>query len=135
MFSNTFEYAVESAIESFNAWIQSLDSYIHYTDVDFRNGFIQRYRKHTKSVSGVPNIDIKFDNIMFFKIHNNVLAELRFCKSRRWNCIGEEYVNLLNEIISKLDLKEIGNRKLICFDIEETFDKSIASINNYKIIK
>lgn len=134
MFSNTIEYALESAIVSFNEYLDRREGYICYTDADLKNAFIQRYKAAMKSYSD-DSIYRNFQpsNLSKFLIEGNVLVALEFCKSNRWNALGNEYVEQLNKIVSNLNLKQLGQNKLHVAVLEEYCNNKIESINNYKI--
>jgi hypothetical protein len=132
MFSNSLEYAIEASIVKFNTYLSSLDDYIHYSDEDYKNAFIQRWRGSMSAVTGEKYIGLTNKNFDKFIIKDDTLVELKFCKDRKWNSVGEDFVNKFNDIVLKMDLTKF-KCKLACYDIEEQYNKSIQGINNFKI--
>ncbi len=103
-----------------------------YSDTDFKNAFIQRYKK---AVSAVPNSikQLNDSNFSKFSIKDGVLIELEFSSGLRWNSIGKEYIDKINEVIKKLDLKELGKTNLALSSLEDFTNSKIQSIQNFRI--
>lgn len=132
MFSNSIEYALESCIVSFNEYLRKRQGYISYIDADLKNAFIQRYKLAIKSVPD-SIILLTSSNLSKFTLENNCLVELEFSKVNRWNSIGQEYVDKLNSVVSKLNLRGLGKDTTHLACLEEFCSMNIDLITNYKI--
>ncbi len=139
MFSNTIEHAVITTIKEFNHWVHNNLEFDKYTDTDIKGTFLNYLKKNLKGTEFYTHNRISsWDNPIGFKnIHlsllNGNIAKLIFTSTSDYNETHRKTINLLNEIIIKIDLSTLNYSVLDAIDVGFGYEKAINQINSFKI--
>lgn len=136
-FSNSIDYALKESIKEFNDFLHTKAHLNKYSAADFHNAFYQRLRKNLMATSEwANNISCLFhaENVIIGEIKEGKLQSLKFEGTNRYSDSHKEMIQKFNEILSGIDILELGSQLPIYVGALDQLSESISKIRNFKVI-